>query len=210
MGGCHFGIYPFSKPMRNSEFYPAHIAGEMVSGYFGNFHKKNCHSVKLVQFIDFVRDNRNNVVRRLPDTTHPYAFIKERWLCEHNNEVVECLLQHFYEENEQTLVIKDRPMGQYPDNELEVNLLTDSYEEFIENNRDLHLKDPLLMKVQDRANARLLKLKTMFQSEQDAIKKDILFNIILHKETPCSITHKRIKKLKEQYPLIFSQISNKL
>jgi hypothetical protein len=74
----------------------------------------------------------------------------EYWICERTDgiEIVLGIQKVFEKVNNEIRdhCDLDRPKGQFIDDKWEVNLLLDSYEEYINNQRDLEIKNPMLVK----------------------------------------------------------------
>jgi len=150
-----------------------------------------------------------------------WAF--EYWLCERASDGIEVVLS-IQKPSEPIGTSKDyvdegydRKPGQYINDQMEVNLLTDSYDEYINNQRDLAFKDPVLAKKRKEL-AELIEFlgyqaghkgKGRRSTRREPLR--IGFRILyIHRQSPSWCGHQVFKKWCADYPKEHQIMKNKI
>lgn len=185
----------------------------IVDGY-----KKRCWSqttipLQLISFQGHSLKSDGSIEKRVNRFNEYY--IVEKWYAinlktqETGNYVVPVVLGHRYDGEvfltEETSYL-DRKPGEYPDNTFEVNLLQDSYEEFLENRRNLLQPNFHLSAVNARHKLRLAKLKQLIDSENDTKMKVGYMLHFIQKETPTLLGKRKYEAWRNSNPLLFKKL----
>lgn len=140
-----------------------------------------------------------------------WAF--EHWLCERvsdGNEIVLSIEKPSEPIGFSTSHVDegyDRRPGEYINDQMEVNLLTDSYDEYINKQRDLSFKDPILTKKREELKTLIEFLgyqasnkgKTRRSTRKNTLR--IGFRILyIHRISPSWCGHQVFKKWCKDYP----------
>lgn len=174
-------------------FKPEFHSGDITTVYVQNLCNPKVGT--LVNFIDFVRDTRGVIKRRLQTAKSKWPnHVKERWLANVEGSVIEVIIPQFYDTATYTEQLGERPPGSYPDNTYEVNLLQDSLEEWLSNTRDFKLKDPHLERVIGKYNQFIEVLSDYYNTIEDQNLKSMALKILVHKTTPTLGTFKELRR----------------
>lgn len=175
---------------------------------------KNYRYEKDIQLIAFLGHKLHRGSVRVEKKNNEY-YVTERWYgISDDNEMKEYnvffTLGHRIDDGYSTMEetsYGDRPYGEYPDNELEVNLLQDTYSEFLNNRRDNSLNFHLQIH-RRKHDERLERLRTLISLESDNKLKEGYLLHLMQKETPTL----RGKKLYENWcksnPRLFTNLKN--
>ena len=185
---------------------------DIVDGY-----KKKCFGGKviplqLIQFIDHSRKKNNSIDKRVNKFNEYYVV--ENWIAinlftqEIGNYSIPCILGHKYDSLELTKEssLDDRPDGSYPNNKFEVNLLQDSYEEYINNHRNLMLPDFHLSSVIVKHKMRQLKLRQLISRETNPLMKVGYIFHYIQRDTPTLGGKKKYEEWCNTNPLLFTKL----
>ena len=191
------------------EFVVYNRPGDIVTGNIPKNRKQV--NIQLIAFIGHLRNIYNNPITYKSNNEY-YAI--ERWYgIGEDNEVKIYSVRSFlgdrisdgnYTGFEESSLL-DRPIGDYPNNTYEVNLLQDSYEEFLNNRREFR-GNFHLNKERYKHNVRLIKLKYLGNNETNPKMKEGYFLHLMQKETPTL----RGKRLYEEWckanPRLFTNL----
>lgn len=200
--------------MREKQEIPVYNrADDIVHGY-----RKTCFGkttpLQLQQFLGHSVDNKGFIDKRV-NKNHEY-YVVENWtainLNTHKigNYVIPFVLGHKYDNvidltTESSLL--DRKEGDFPNDELEVNLLTDSYEEYLNNQRD-NTPNFHLMIVNAKHKLRMARLKYLISVENSPkMKQGYLYHYI-QKETPSLIGKRKYEEWCNTNPLLLTRLIN--
>lgn len=185
---------------------------DIVDGY-----KKKCFDGKviplqLIQFLDHSRKTNNSIDKRVNKFNEYYVV--ENWTAinlftqEIGKYAVPHILGHKYDEIEltQESSLTDRPEGQYPNNEEEVNLLQDSYDEYLNNERDGLLPDFHLSIVVAKHKLRMAHLRKLIDSEVNLRLKSGYVLHYIQRETPTILGKRKYEEWCNNNPQLFTKL----
>ena len=173
--------------------------------------------IQLIEFIDYARVltgyNAGTIMKKVGPNDEYYTT--ELWNAMslktdviHQYRIYRVLgekydgeIQHIQESS-----LEDRKVGDFPDNEDEVNLLQDSYEEFINDKRDFKKSNfHLRIKIQEHIN-RLNILRMLIKDELDDRQKQGYLLHLMQKETPTLIGKRKYEEWCKSYPRLFTKL----
>lgn len=199
--------------MKEKEVIPVNNRiDDVVDGF-----KKRCFSkpiqLQLVQFIGHSLDNKGSIDKRVNQENEYYVV--EHWKAinvatqEFGDYVVPNVLGHRYDDNidltEETSYY-DRPVGQYPDNEWEVNLLQDTYQEYLDNQRNIMQPDFHLSAIVIKHKLRMARLDILIKSEINPKLKAGYVMHFIQKETPSMLGKRKYEEWCKANPLLFTKL----
>ena len=180
----------------------------------GDIVKKYGTEYRLLAYINEAIEERKDKSRRRMLLYKNGIWAFEYWLCERVSDGIEVVLSIQKQSepvgNSQSHVDEgyDRKHGEYINDQMEVNLLTDSYDEYINKQRDLSFKDPILTKKRKELKELIDFLATQGHNKNGKKHRSTYKNplkigfrlLYIHRQSPSWCGHQVFKKWCADYP----------